>query len=168
MIQKSTCHEHNAVNNQNTTRTHLDATGIGAVACGRHGCFYPHAVVNFQKGEGSVFYSYFASNIHTFCVYPQATLHGLCDLACDLICCRCSICSSPLWHCLPIFYSFPILYYHTSWENARTHPHHHFKSVKSSYCWPWFPVSNQVFVQLVQRCRTDRWRGNQVVVGMVE
>ena len=79
MIQKSTCHEHNAVNNQNTTRTHLDATGIGAVACGRHGCFYPHAVVNFQKGEGSVFYSYFASNIHTFTSLirsaPRITLH---------------------------------------------------------------------------------------------
>ena len=55
MLQKSTCHEHNAVNNQNTTRPHLDATGIGAVACGRHGCFYPHAVVNFRKGEGLVF-----------------------------------------------------------------------------------------------------------------
>ena len=52
VLKKSTCHEHNAVINQNTNRAHLDATGIGAVACGRHGCFYPHAVVNFDKGEG--------------------------------------------------------------------------------------------------------------------
>ncbi|KAI0070513.1 hypothetical protein K474DRAFT_1574968, partial [Panus rudis PR-1116 ss-1] len=46
-----TCHEHCAVNNQNSSRVHLDATGIGAVCCGRHGAFYPHAVVDFHKGE---------------------------------------------------------------------------------------------------------------------
>ena len=34
------------------TRAHLDATGIGAIACGRHSCFYPRSVVNFEKGEG--------------------------------------------------------------------------------------------------------------------
>lgn len=50
--QTLTCHEHDAVKSQNTKRAHLDATGIGAIACGRHGCFVPHSVVNFQKGEG--------------------------------------------------------------------------------------------------------------------
>ncbi|KAI0071621.1 hypothetical protein K474DRAFT_1686991 [Panus rudis PR-1116 ss-1] len=49
--EKSTCNEHRAVNNQNVSRAHLDCTGIGAIACGRHGCFYPHSVVDFQKGE---------------------------------------------------------------------------------------------------------------------
>ena len=29
----------------------MEATGIGAIACGRHGCFIPHSVVDFQKGE---------------------------------------------------------------------------------------------------------------------
>ena len=33
------------------TLDNLEATGIGAVACGHHGCFYPHSVVDFQKGE---------------------------------------------------------------------------------------------------------------------
>jgi len=27
------------------------ATGIGACACARHGCFLPNSVVDFQKGE---------------------------------------------------------------------------------------------------------------------
>ncbi|KAG1731781.1 hypothetical protein EDB19DRAFT_1896895 [Suillus lakei] len=29
----------------------LEVTGIGGCACARHGCFIPHAMVNFQKGE---------------------------------------------------------------------------------------------------------------------
>ena len=29
----------------------MDATGIGATACARHGCFVPHTVVDFQLGE---------------------------------------------------------------------------------------------------------------------
>ncbi|KAG1859409.1 hypothetical protein C8R48DRAFT_673951 [Suillus tomentosus] len=32
-------------------RSNLRATGVGATACARHGCFVPHAVVDFQKGE---------------------------------------------------------------------------------------------------------------------
>lgn len=53
-VQHSTCHEHRAVTQQGRAQNHLDATGIGAIACGRHGCFYPHSVVNFRKGEGYV------------------------------------------------------------------------------------------------------------------
>ena len=34
-----------------------DATGIGACACARHGCFIPHTVVDFQKGERYAFVS---------------------------------------------------------------------------------------------------------------
>ena len=52
--QKSTCSDHKAVNRVNTTQGHLRATGIGAVACARHGCFFPQAVVDFQKGERSI------------------------------------------------------------------------------------------------------------------
>ncbi|THH26719.1 hypothetical protein EUX98_g7467 [Antrodiella citrinella] len=50
-VNKSTCNEHRAVNQANTNRANLAVTGIGAAACDRHGCFFPHAVVNFQKGE---------------------------------------------------------------------------------------------------------------------
>jgi hypothetical protein len=28
--------------------------GVGAAACPRHGCFVPHSVVDFQKGERCV------------------------------------------------------------------------------------------------------------------
>ena len=46
------CHDHRTVSQQNHSQAHLDARGIGAVACGHHGCFYPNSVVNFRKGEG--------------------------------------------------------------------------------------------------------------------
>ncbi|KAH9829298.1 uncharacterized protein C8Q71DRAFT_718422 [Rhodofomes roseus] len=49
--EQSSCHAHRAVNQANADRHDMEATGIGAVACGRHGCFIPHAVVDFQKGE---------------------------------------------------------------------------------------------------------------------
>ncbi|KAK7678294.1 hypothetical protein QCA50_018642 [Cerrena zonata] len=52
------CHEHRAVTQQNQSHAHLDVTGIGAIACGRHGCFYPHSVVNFRKGEGQRYMDY--------------------------------------------------------------------------------------------------------------
>ncbi|KAF8833313.1 hypothetical protein BDN67DRAFT_863733, partial [Paxillus ammoniavirescens] len=32
----------------------LEATGIRGCACAHHGCFMPHAVVDFQKGEWQV------------------------------------------------------------------------------------------------------------------
>ncbi|KAH9914125.1 hypothetical protein B0H21DRAFT_782180 [Amylocystis lapponica] len=48
---KSSCNNHKAVNLANADRHKLEATGIGATACPRHGCFLPHAVVDFQKGE---------------------------------------------------------------------------------------------------------------------
>jgi hypothetical protein len=39
------------VNQANRSRGKLEATGIGATACARHGCFFPHSTVDFQKGE---------------------------------------------------------------------------------------------------------------------
>ncbi|KAF7970570.1 hypothetical protein HWV62_23675 [Athelia sp. TMB] len=49
--QKRTCHRYDAMENSNMSKVHLLYTGIGAAACARHGCFIPHAVVNFTKGE---------------------------------------------------------------------------------------------------------------------
>jgi hypothetical protein len=49
--QKSTCTNHRAITQANAHSDDLDATGIGACACSRHGCFVPHCVVDFQKGE---------------------------------------------------------------------------------------------------------------------
>ncbi|KAJ7315610.1 hypothetical protein DFH08DRAFT_715438 [Mycena albidolilacea] len=49
--QHSNCNNHRAVNETNAKRKDVDSTGIGACACARHGCFYPHSVVGFKVGE---------------------------------------------------------------------------------------------------------------------
>ncbi|KAI0708306.1 hypothetical protein C8Q76DRAFT_770330 [Earliella scabrosa] len=49
--QKLTCHDHRAVLAAASERAPLEATGIGAAACSRHGFFIPHSTVDFQKGE---------------------------------------------------------------------------------------------------------------------
>ncbi|KAG1830857.1 hypothetical protein EV424DRAFT_1470239 [Suillus variegatus] len=53
-VQRSDCNNHRAVNQANASRQRLEATGIGGCACARHGCFVPHSMVDFQKGERSV------------------------------------------------------------------------------------------------------------------
>ncbi|KAG1804565.1 hypothetical protein EV424DRAFT_1474441 [Suillus variegatus] len=50
-MQCSECNNHRAVNLANASCHRLEATGIGGCACARHGCFVPHAMVDFQKGE---------------------------------------------------------------------------------------------------------------------
>ena len=50
--QPNTCNDHRAVLTSKMERANLEATGIGAAACSRHGFFSPHACVDFQKGEG--------------------------------------------------------------------------------------------------------------------
>ncbi|KAG2004567.1 hypothetical protein CC2G_003113 [Coprinopsis cinerea AmutBmut pab1-1] len=49
--EASTCNEHRAVADKNKAHKGYDATGIGALACARHGAFVPSSVVDFQKGE---------------------------------------------------------------------------------------------------------------------
>ena len=49
--QARTCHRYDAIDKANLVRQHLIHMGIGGSACGRHGCFVPHCVVDFQKGE---------------------------------------------------------------------------------------------------------------------
>ncbi|KAG1814166.1 hypothetical protein DFJ58DRAFT_740006 [Suillus subalutaceus] len=51
IVHRSDCNNHRAVNQVNTSRHKLEATGIGSCACARHGCFVPHSMVEFQKGE---------------------------------------------------------------------------------------------------------------------
>jgi len=50
-VQRSDCNNHQAVNKANASQQRLEATGIGGCACARHGCFVPHSMVDFQKGE---------------------------------------------------------------------------------------------------------------------
>ncbi|KAI6096114.1 hypothetical protein EV401DRAFT_2062325 [Pisolithus croceorrhizus] len=49
--ETSTCSNHRAINAENINRSNLWSTGIGATACAWHGCFVPHSMVDFQKGE---------------------------------------------------------------------------------------------------------------------
>ena len=45
------CSNHHVVNQANSNRSQLASTGIGGCACARHGCFIPHTMVDFQRGE---------------------------------------------------------------------------------------------------------------------
>ncbi|KAI0782872.1 hypothetical protein C8Q75DRAFT_727022, partial [Abortiporus biennis] len=49
--EKSSCTQFKAINASNSSKKSIDVTGIGAIECGRHACFVPHSVVDFQKGE---------------------------------------------------------------------------------------------------------------------
>ncbi|KAI6118298.1 hypothetical protein F5141DRAFT_975524, partial [Pisolithus sp. B1] len=49
--ERSTCSNHRAINAANINKSNLRSTGVGATACAQHGCFVPHSVVDFQKGE---------------------------------------------------------------------------------------------------------------------
>ena len=51
---KSTCTNHQAVNNASQNHAGCDATGIAAFACARSGAFIPASVVDFQKGERQI------------------------------------------------------------------------------------------------------------------
>ncbi|KAG0695113.1 hypothetical protein DFH29DRAFT_814521 [Suillus ampliporus] len=51
MAQRLDCDNHQVVNQANVSHHKLEATGIGRCAWVRHGCFVPHSMVDFQKGE---------------------------------------------------------------------------------------------------------------------
>lgn len=51
-LQPLICNEHRAVKGASAARKGMESTGIGAVACARHGFFVPHATVDYQLGEG--------------------------------------------------------------------------------------------------------------------
>ncbi|KAH9035584.1 hypothetical protein EDB84DRAFT_1269414 [Lactarius hengduanensis] len=53
IAQPSTCNTYRAIEQANSSRAHLDVTGIGATAC-CHGFFVPTSVVDFQKGERQI------------------------------------------------------------------------------------------------------------------
>ncbi|KAG2742517.1 hypothetical protein P692DRAFT_201842065 [Suillus brevipes Sb2] len=51
LAERSEYNNHRAVNQANTSRHKLEATGIRGCTCARHGCFVPNSMVDFQKGE---------------------------------------------------------------------------------------------------------------------
>jgi hypothetical protein len=50
-MQRQTCNNHKAGVDNTSARVGCDVTGIGSVACLRHGFFVPEASVDFQRGE---------------------------------------------------------------------------------------------------------------------
>jgi hypothetical protein len=83
LTQRSTCNNHRAVSQANANRHNLEATGIGATACARHGCFCPHSVVDFQKGERqmNMDYSFCQAVSQTAADIPRVLL--MYDIACQ-------------------------------------------------------------------------------------
>ncbi|KAJ7018777.1 hypothetical protein C8F04DRAFT_976706 [Mycena alexandri] len=83
--QRSSCNNHRAVNETNTKRKDVDSTGIGACACARHGCFYPHSVVGFKVGEKQVNIDYAISEV--LCRLPPEIKQTLLiyDISCQWI-----------------------------------------------------------------------------------
>ncbi|KAG1840341.1 hypothetical protein F4604DRAFT_1690823 [Suillus subluteus] len=71
-VQRSECNNHRAINQVNATRHRLEATGIGGCACARHGCFVPHAMVDFQKGERQMNMDY------ALCEALKVNAEGIC------------------------------------------------------------------------------------------
>ncbi|KAI6002551.1 hypothetical protein EDC04DRAFT_2611815 [Pisolithus marmoratus] len=51
IMEKSACNNHKAISQANASCGKLNSMGVGATACAQHGCFYPHSIVDFQKGE---------------------------------------------------------------------------------------------------------------------
>ncbi|KAG1770770.1 hypothetical protein EV702DRAFT_1181574 [Suillus placidus] len=70
-VEKSSCNNHRAVNQANASRHKLESTGIGGVACARHGCFVPHSMVDFQKGERQMNMDY------ALCEASQHNMEGI-------------------------------------------------------------------------------------------
>ncbi|KAG1866919.1 hypothetical protein F4604DRAFT_1585294 [Suillus subluteus] len=82
-LKKSTCSNHRAVNATNIQRSNLRATGVGATACARHGCFVPHAVVDFQKGERHMNMDYSICNAVKYTPEPIGSTLIIYDVACQ-------------------------------------------------------------------------------------
>ncbi|KAH8087120.1 hypothetical protein BXZ70DRAFT_1011599 [Cristinia sonorae] len=82
-VPVSTCQEHRAVNNTSLARKNLASSGIGAVACVRHGCFVPHSVVDFQKGERQSHMDYAFVNAVMYFKGTLLTVMLFYDVACQ-------------------------------------------------------------------------------------
>ncbi|KAG1728761.1 uncharacterized protein EDB91DRAFT_1086001 [Suillus paluster] len=72
-----------AVNEANIQRSNLRATGVGAPACARHGCFVPHAVVDFQKGEWHMNMDYSICNTVKYMPEHIGSVLIIYDVACQ-------------------------------------------------------------------------------------
>ncbi|KAH6888206.1 hypothetical protein BKA70DRAFT_1443191 [Coprinopsis sp. MPI-PUGE-AT-0042] len=82
--QKPNCHDHRAIADRWKGMKGCDATGIGSVACMRHGCFVPCATVDFQKGERQMNIDYAFVQALQHSTVPRGTKIVLCyDVNCQ-------------------------------------------------------------------------------------
>ncbi|KAI6166302.1 hypothetical protein EDD17DRAFT_1505225 [Pisolithus thermaeus] len=49
--QKLARNNHKAISQASASHRKLNSTGVGTTTCAQHGCFYPHSVMDFQKGK---------------------------------------------------------------------------------------------------------------------
>ncbi|KAH6907255.1 hypothetical protein BKA70DRAFT_1372228 [Coprinopsis sp. MPI-PUGE-AT-0042] len=68
--QESKCNVFRAIADKNRFHKGYDATGIGAIACARHGAMVPASVVDFQKGERQMNMDY------SFCQTVKVVVDG--------------------------------------------------------------------------------------------
>ncbi|KIO07157.1 hypothetical protein M404DRAFT_137071 [Pisolithus tinctorius Marx 270] len=81
--ERSTCSNHRAIDAANINKSNLWSTGIGATAFAWHGCFVPHSVVDFQKGEKYMNTDYSicsALDYHSECITKALVIY---DVGCQ-------------------------------------------------------------------------------------
>ncbi|KAL4063938.1 hypothetical protein V8B97DRAFT_2026252 [Scleroderma yunnanense] len=81
--KRSDCSNHHVVNQANASRGHLASTGIGGCACARHGCFIPHAMVDFQKGEQQINMDYALIHAVQYQMQPTQQVIHFYDINCQ-------------------------------------------------------------------------------------
>ncbi|KAI6024926.1 hypothetical protein BKA83DRAFT_4124738 [Pisolithus microcarpus] len=72
-----------AINAANINKSNLQSTGIGATACAQHGCFVPHSVVDFQKGERYMNTDYSICNALGYCSESITKALVIYDVGCQ-------------------------------------------------------------------------------------
>ncbi|KIK13176.1 hypothetical protein PISMIDRAFT_119407, partial [Pisolithus microcarpus 441] len=76
IMEKSSCNNHKVISQASASHGKLNSMGVGVMACAWHGCFYPHSVVDFQKGERQLNMDY--SLTHALSYNMTSINHVLC------------------------------------------------------------------------------------------
>ncbi|KAI6044319.1 hypothetical protein EDC04DRAFT_2561517 [Pisolithus marmoratus] len=82
-IMHSNCNNHHAISQANHNRGQLASMGIGGCACARHGCFIPHSMVDFQKGEQQVNMDYALVHVLHHEMKPSQRVLHFYDINCQ-------------------------------------------------------------------------------------
>ncbi|KAF6764374.1 hypothetical protein DFP72DRAFT_986402 [Ephemerocybe angulata] len=84
--EASKCYDHRAIADRHKAHKGCDASGIGALACSRHGAFVPTTIVDFQKGERQMNIDYALSKGLSYGPTLEApSILVLYDIACQFL-----------------------------------------------------------------------------------